>query len=714
LSDFAFSDRSVWIATYGQGLLRLKENKIDVLREKNGLATEYLFSLFVDLEGSLWIGSIHGLSQLYENAVVNYTRDDGLVANSVHSLEEDEMGNIYLGGDDGLSIVRREGILTLTESDDGLPVRRIVSMKKADRGSGVIAWTEDGTKFRFFVRGGRAAAALIHRPENGISGMYAELTDRFGNHWASAPDSGIYCRSPNGERAHWTTGNGLPTNSFFEAGEDAAGDVWFSTVGQGVVRFRDGRFERFTTADGLPSDLVEDIFVHPASGDLWFTTNKGPVRWRGDEALPRFETFPDAAKLAIRDFGGITADKAGNLWFTTSAGVVCYHGDTFELFTREHGLAGTECIGIMTDMNGRVWVGGSRGASMIIPEVLLHRVEPPGVFLKHVEARGTPIAGGGDLELSHQSNDLRFVFEGLSLRYPKGILYSYRLDPLVDEWSPFTPLSEVRFPSLPSGRYRFRVQAMNIRGVVSREPTEFSFTILPPVWQRWWFILATALLLFLAGRALYHWRINQLLAIERMRSRIAADLHDDIASSLASIALYTEVIQRQLQTASDDVRNLLGRIGDLSREVMDNIGTIVWAVDPRHDELSEVLAYFQRQAGQLCNSAGISFRASAPDDLRSHLLTPEQRRTIYLVLKEGLSNILRHSRCSEVEFDCALHDRILELTLRDNGGGFDMTEVRGGHGLSNMRHRAEDIGAEVTIESRVGEGAILRLRVKMA
>jgi signal transduction histidine kinase len=198
-----------------------------------------------------------------------------------------------------------------------------------------------------------------------------------------------------------------------------------------------------------------------------------------------------------------------------------------------------------------------------------------------------------------------------------------------------------------------------------------------------------------------------------MRTRIAADLHDDIASSLASVSLYSEVIQRQLQTASAEARSLLNRIRDLSQEVMENISTIVWTVDPRRDELSELLQYFQRYARQLCTTAGISFISQLPEKLKSIVLSPEQRRTIYLILKEGLTNVMRHAHCSQVEFSCTFKNHLLDISLQDNGQGFDLNAVNDGHGLTNMTTRAHTIGASVVITSQPIRGTEIRLRLRM-
>jgi signal transduction histidine kinase len=211
----------------------------------------------------------------------------------------------------------------------------------------------------------------------------------------------------------------------------------------------------------------------------------------------------------------------------------------------------------------------------------------------------------------------------------------------------------------------------------------------------------------------YRFRVQQLLKVERMRSRIAADLHDDIASSLSSVAIYAAVIQQSLRDVPESVSALLDRIRDLSRESIENIGLIVWSVDPARDELKEVFRYFQRYAAQVTQAAGIEFTMKLPDGVASVLLTPEQRRTLFLILKESLNNALRHSRCSRIAFTGSLHGHMLRLALTDNGSGFSQMSP-GGHGLRNMRSRGESIGARVEVNSVPGQGTTVAVSLRMA
>src|SRR6185295_12749272 len=145
----------------------------------------------------------------------------------------------------------------------------------------------------------------------------------------------------------------------------------------------------------------------------------------------------------------------------------------------------------------------------------------------------------------------------------------------------------VNFSNLAPGAYRFLVRAINADSVSSETPASLSFTILPPVWQRWWFILLTAALLGLVAYALYRYRVTRLLQLEQVRTRIAADLHDDIGSNLSQIAIWGEVARRQpprqegTQSAvgtNEDSPEPLERIAATARETAAAMSDIVWAI----------------------------------------------------------------------------------------------------------------------------------------
>ncbi|MCI0514866.1 histidine kinase, partial [candidate division KSB1 bacterium] len=399
-------------------------------------------------------------------------------------------------------------------------------------------------------------------------------------------------------------------------------------------------------------------------------------------------------------------------WFGTDYGLYEWTGAALHHFNTRDGLASDIVTCGIVKADGALCFGTQDGVSCLKPSDRLTQIPVPALHFDQIVAGDAERLISNNSVVGYADRSMVFKFKALSFVDEKAIRFEWMLSGLDKSWIGPFPQRQVRYTNLGPGAYTFQVRAANRNGDWSA-PVNFNFTVRPPYWATGWFISAVILFLLALLLLIYRYRIKQLRKIETMRSQIAADLHDDIASSLASVALYSEVIQRQLQPESEEVSSLLNRIRDLSREVMENIGIIVWAVDPRRDELSELLEYFQRHARQLCTTAGVSLLSQLPVELKPIILSPEQRRSIYLILKEGLNNVLRHARCSQVIFSCVYQDRVLELSLRDNGHGFDLKSLTGGHGLENMRLRAQKIQADLKIISQPGGGSAIHLRLRM-
>jgi signal transduction histidine kinase len=401
------------------------------------------------------------------------------------------------------------------------------------------------------------------------------------------------------------------------------------------------------------------------------------------------------------------------MWFGTDYGVFSLSGGRLQHLNTHDGLAADIVERALVDHDGNVWFGTHGGVSRVDRVRVKQEIPIPSVYLALVTAGDNerPFSSGSLIE--YEERTVAFRYNALSYVDETSMLFQWKLEGFDADWQAPQRQRQVRYTNLNPGQYTFAVRAANRNGSWSL-PARFVMAIAPPFWQTWWFILVVVAVVVSVLSVAYRYRVRQLLNVERMRTRIAADLHDDIASSLSSVALYSDVIQRELQDAPEEVRMLLHRIRDISREVMESIGLIVWAVDPRRDELAQVFHYFQRHATQLCSAAGIEFACHLQEGIEAVRLTPDHRRTIFLIFKEALNNTVRHSGCSRVEFACTMNDHVLEIALNDNGRGFRLDGDIHGHGLQSMRARAAGIGAEIEINSQPGHGTALRARVRMA
>ncbi|HEY2739157.1 MAG TPA: ATP-binding protein, partial [Thermoanaerobaculia bacterium] len=241
------------------------------------------------------------------------------------------------------------------------------------------------------------------------------------------------------------------------------------------------------------------------------------------------------------------------------------------------------------------------------------------------------------------------------------------------------------------------------------------FHVEPPIWRRDWVLALTALGVTAAGIGFYWYRSSHQVALERMRTRIATDLHDDLGSSLTRVSILSEVARRRVADDSESSR-LLSEIGGTAREMIEALGESIWAIDPRRDDLRSFVTRVRRFAGGLLDGSGIAWHLRAPQDADQVKLSPVERRQLFLLVKEALHNVARHSQATTVDIQFAVSGRRLSVEIRDDGRGFDPSAVNpetGGHGLGSMRARAAALGAPLEIDTAPGRGTRLFLEARL-
>ena len=217
----------------------------------------------------------------------------------------------------------------------------------------------------------------------------------------------------------------------------------------------------------------------------------------------------------------------------------------------------------------------------------------------------------------------------------------------------------------------------------------------------------------LAEEALRRSREERFAELERVRRRIATDLHDDIGSSLTQISLLSEVMRTRVDRDDSRLTEPLSMIARASRELVDSIGDIVWAINPQKDHLSDLTLRMRRFASDVFTARNIQFRLSEPDEEQDVRLGANIRREVFLIFKESVNNVVRHSGCIEAEIEFQVAEQHLALRVSDNGKGFDFSATANGHGLTSMRERAKDIGGRLEISSNGGKGTTVSLIVPL-
>jgi two-component sensor histidine kinase len=286
----------------------------------------------------------------------------------------------------------------------------------------------------------------------------------------------------------------------------------------------------------------------------------------------------------------------------------------------------------------------------------------------------------------------------------------YQLQGWDNGWKELNATSTVRYEQLPPGNYSFIAKAVNTENAESRE-TIIRFTVVPPFYQRWWFITGIIVLTAVIIFFIYRYRIKKALELERMRTRIATDLHDDIGATLSSISMYSDALKAQVKENMPHLEPVLNKMGESSREMVTGMSDIVWAINPDNDNGEKLLKRMENYATDICAVKNIQLHFSANEKIKQLKLSLEKRKNIYLVFKEAVNNAVKYADAKNIYASISQPDKEVILIIKDDGKGFNEASVKKGNGLKNMQLRADEINAKLQIVSVSGEGTQITLQV---
>jgi ligand-binding sensor domain-containing protein/two-component sensor histidine kinase len=740
------SDGHIWIGQQsvskgGAGLTEFDGRGFRRYTTRNGLSSDLIICVEEDSAGNLWAGTAsNGVMKIARNGFISYKQSDGLSHVYINSIYEDDNRHLLVNSD--------HWFINLFDKERFKPVRGNLPEEERLRG-----WSSSMTSFRDhtgewwinlngklyrFPKVSRIEQLAETKPigeyssRDGLTGdtVSTMFEDSRGDLWLSTTydtrDRLTRWNRTTETFQRYTEADGLPAfNSPSAFCEDHGGNLWTGFSAGGLARYANGQFRFFSLQEGAAQPAVTSLFLDHAKR-LWIGTSTEGV-FRVDEPAseqPRFVKYSTDEGLNSQNVRCFTEDKAGQIYIGTSRGVDRLDPltNSIKSYTIADGLANSFMTCAFRDDTGNLWFGTPQGLSRFIPQEDKRQAPPP-VFISRFSIRG---GEGYDFhlgetavtvpELSPNQNQIQIDFFGVSFLTGENLRYQYKLAGANDEWSMPVSQRTVNYPNLPSGSYQFLVRAISADGTVSDTPASLSFTILSPVWQRWWFVAMTMLAFGGLIYAAYSYRLKRLLEIERVRTRIATDLHDDIGSNLSLIAMVSEVAKQQASQDNQQVAESLALVSRTSRQSVDAMSDIVWAVNPRRDHLHDLTERMRRFASDSFAANDIDFEFRHPEEKQNTKLGTEIRKQVYLIFKESVNNIAKHSECTEAEIDLRLTQGGLQLTISDNGRGFDPSHAGngyGGNGLRSMRERAQSLGGSIEVESEAHKGATLKLKIPL-
>jgi signal transduction histidine kinase len=301
-------------------------------------------------------------------------------------------------------------------------------------------------------------------------------------------------------------------------------------------------------------------------------------------------------------------------------------------------------------------------------------------------------------------------------------------DNLVVEWNEMYSVGsgtfhEAVYPELPAGRYTFRVRGLNVMGKLTGVEASVAVFVPQPFWKTSWFwsaavITLTAMMIGISRYFVWHRmrremvRLKQQRALEQERLRIAQDIHDDLGARITQISLLTGMSQENT-TFPDKARADFDRVSKMARELVSALYETVWAVNPENDNLDALGNYLRQMVKQLCEQTALRCRFHVQELPHEVQVSSQTRHNITMAVKEAVHNIIKHAKASEVTLRIAFTGDILDVSVHDDGAGFQLSESIPGNGLSNMKRRLQKIGGSCFVESQPGHGTTIRIRLRV-
>jgi hypothetical protein len=451
---------------------------------------------------------------------------------------------------------------------------------------------------------------------------------------------------------------------------DEKKQVWMGTHGGGLVNFdqENNRYKNYTQNDGLKGNFINCILTDDSS-QLWITTSNG---------LSIFDTRDNSITNPKIDLETGTADIFTNGLTRRNKKL---------LFFAENKII---------EIDPALYHRSTYPSKILVSEFKVFDKAVP----FHAHARGKL-----KIDLSFRQNFFSIEYSLLKPDPNRTTYYAYMLEGFDKDWNHVRERRIAFYTNVPSGSYRFFVKATDETGKWSHFMEPIIIKIAPPFWKTWWFYTSTAILITGLLYCLYRFRVNQLKKVLLLRTKISQDLHDDMGATLSGIKVFSELAKERPQTTD----LYLEKINKYSNEMLDKMSDIVWTINPSNDSFERIINKLHSYAASLAAAKGIQLSFNISEALQKQNLKMIVRKNIYLIAKEAINNAVKYAACKKLSISLTSEQKKGVLKIADDGIGFTTTDTQQGNGLKNIKERAAEINATITIESAKGKGTALEL-----
>jgi signal transduction histidine kinase/ligand-binding sensor domain-containing protein len=697
---------NIWIGSNGGGLERLQPRAIEVEGSAQGLPVEMVQSICEDASGTAWAVTSNGLlSRRVNDRWMSVSGHDGKILEGVTCVTADRAGAIWVGTRRGVVLQRPRGKWRAWGRGDGLRGNVVHALLGAQSGDVWIATDSPDTVHRF-----RDGTLQVMKMPVHARRFRAIAEDSKGDIWISGER--MLFRLSGDNIVDETARIQNVAKGIRSLAATADGAMWIGFGGGGLGRIKDGQFSQVTTANGLADDRVSQL-VDDGMGWFWIGSDRGLYK---------------VAQAELAAFFSGAAPRVRSTYYSRNVGLPSLPAMFGEWPSSTRGR------------DGRLWMPLRTGLAVVNPGRLPQDVGAPAVRLRQVRVDGEVVAAYGapwsrtpgvdlatepaELRLAPGHRRLEFDITPLTFRAPENVQFRYQLEGLDDDWLHAGAQRRVSYSRIPAGKYRFRASASNSDGIWNPVGASVVVQVAPFVWETWWFrALASGAFTFLVVVSVRFWShrrlraklrgLEQQVALDRERARIARDIHDDLGGSLTQIALLSD---RALhETGRDSSAPDLSAISSRVQEGIRSLDEIVWAINPSNDTLEHLLDYIAQFAVDFLRLANIRCEIDVPVTLPARVVPADARHSLFLAVKETLNNVVRHAGATQVTFRAVITADAVQVTITDNGRGFaGPPHDAYANGHRNLQERMQEAGGSYRVESAVGLGttSVLMLGVK--
>lgn len=506
---------------------------------------------------------------------------------------------------------------------------------------------------------------------------------------------------------------------------DSREDIWVGTVREGMFKisetpngyaFKQYLYQGIRSSD-FQSQTVNLVF-EDSRNNLWvggFSTglllfDRDSEQWinmtpKGSMPIPNVQAIQEAAD--------------GSLWLSAINGLHKYvpSEGTFKHFGFEDGLSNVSYRLQVSakDSEGNLYFGHNAGLTYFHPVAIPSEFESPDILIEqvrlfdHTIQEVVPPQEIRALKFPYHQNFIGLDFISINYTQPERTLYSYRMEGVDEDWVNNGTSRSVNYANLAPGDYVFKVRAARNQGNWSENEASITIRIMPPFWQTWWFYLSAALLivgiLFSLHQLRLRRKLQQLMFMEGIRKKAAADFHDEMGNKLTRIGLFSEVLERKLNGSHPETSEYVEKIKSNSRSLNNSMRDFLWALDPKRDSAYDLASMLKDFGEELFDKTTIAFSVDQiPSELHNITLTMDWKRHLVMTFKEAMHNVLKHSNAQNVFLNFEWSDQSFTICLRDDGRGFNLEKASKGYGLRNMKLRIAEVKGDLNIVSQHGVG----------